>query len=455
MLQSRPPNRDFVKEHEKMTGRLLLAALLLIAAASAAAQDRETKVRNDRTQLENSEVWIYNDLAEGFNEARRTGKPLFVTLRCIPCEACSRFDKKLLDRQNEVHDLLDKFVCVRVVQGNNLDLSLFQFDYDQSFHAFFLNADKTVYGRFGTRSAREEEEDMTMTGLREAMLGALELHARYPANREQLAGKQPRPAEFRVPEELPQLKGKYTDKLNYEGAVVASCIHCHQIIDSQRQLSRTRDKTMPEQLLFPYPLPDVLGLRMNPEERATIAKVAPDSMADKAGLKAGDRIVALAGQPILSTADLQWVLHNTASTAHLTANVRRGDKSLDVTIDLPRDWRRSSDISFRASSWELRRMASGGLLLADLGDDQRKDLNLSDDALALFVKHVGEYGAHAVAKQAGFRKGDVIVAVNGKRDRLSESQFLAHTLAVRPGTRITTTVLRDGKEIDMRLLMQQ
>jgi hypothetical protein len=438
-----------------MTFRFVAIICLILAATAAEAQDRETKVRDDRAQLKDSEVWIYNDLAEGFKEAKRTGKPLFVTLRCIPCEACSRFDKKLLDRQNEVKDLLDKFVCVRVVQGNNLDLSLFQFDYDQSFHAFFLNADKTVYGRFGTRSARQEEEDMTMTGLRQAMLGALELHAHYPDNREQLAGKQPRPAEFRVPEELPQLKGKYTDKLNYEGAVVASCIHCHQIIDSQRQLSRERDTTIPEQLLFPYPLPDVLGLRMNPDERATIATVAPDSFAEKAGFKPGDQIVALDRQPLLSTADLQWVLHQTPAPAQLKAKVRRGDKSVDVAIDLPRDWRTHSDISFRASSWELRRMASGGLLLADLGDEQRKERNLPDDKLALFVKHVGEYGAHAVAKQAGFRKGDVIVAVNGKRDRLSESQFLAHTLAVRPGTRINTTVLRDGKEMELKLLMQR
>jgi hypothetical protein len=438
-----------------MIGRFVVITCLLTAAATAQAQDREAKVRDDRAQLKDSEVWIYNDLAEGFKEAKRTGKPLFVTLRCIPCEACSRFDKKLLDRQNEVKDLLDKFVCVRVVQGNNLDLSLFQFDYDQSFHAFFLNADKTVYGRFGTRSARQEEEDMTMTGLRKAMLGALELHAHYPANREKLAGKQPKAAQYRVPEELPPLAGKYTDKLNYEGAVVASCIHCHQIIDSQRELSRERDKAMPEQLLFPYPLPDVLGLRMNPDEPATIAKVAPQSIAEKSGLKAQDQIIALVGQPLLSTADLQWVLHHTPAQAQLTANVRRGDKSLDVTIDLPRDWRSHSDISFRASSWELRRMASGGLLLADLGDEQRKERNLPHDSLALFVKHVGEYGAHAVAKQAGFQKGDVIVAVNGKRDRLSESQFLAHTLAVRPGTRITATVLRDGKERDLKLLMQR
>jgi hypothetical protein len=428
---------------------------MFLVAATLQAQDRESKVRQDREQLKQSGVWIYNDLAEGFREAKRTGKPLFVTLRCIPCEACSRFDKKLLDRQNEVEDLLDKFVCVRVVQGNNLDLALFQFDYDQSFHAFFLNADRTVYGRFGTRSARQEEEDMTMLGLRQAMLGALALHDGYPANRQQLAGKQGHPVEYRVPEELPALKGKYTDKLNYDGAVVASCIHCHQIRDSERQLYRSRNETMPAQVLFPYPLPDVLGLQMNPDERAMIVKVAAGSIAAKADLKPGDQIAALDGQPLLSTADLQWVLHHAGERDRLAADVRRGEKTIKLTIDLPRGWRSESNISFRASTWELRRMGSGGLLLVELGQDERKERGLPGDALGLFVKHVGEYGEHATAMRAGFQKGDVIVAVDGKRNRFSESQFLAHTLALRPGSKITATVLRAGKELDLVLPMQK
>ncbi|MCZ6806320.1 MAG: hypothetical protein O7F08_05160 [Deltaproteobacteria bacterium] len=35
-------------------------------------------------------------------------------------------------------------------------------------------------------------------------------------------------------------------------------------------------------------------------------------IANAAGFKVGDRIVSLKGQPILSTADIQWVLHNAA-----------------------------------------------------------------------------------------------------------------------------------------------
>ncbi len=438
-----------------MTYRFLLVALLATGSTALLAQDRATKVLNDREQLKDSEIWIYNDLAAGFKEAQRTGKPLFVTIRCIPCEACSRFDKKLLDRQNEVQDLLGKFVCVRIVQGNNLDLSLFQFDYDQSFHAFFLNADRTIYGRFGTRSAREEEEDMTMPGLRQAMLASLELHSKYPANRLQLAGKQGRPVEFPVPEAIPTLKGKYTEKLNYEGNVVASCIHCHQIRDSQRQLYREHAESIPDRVLFPFPLPDVLGLKMNPDERATVADVKPDSIAARAGLKAADRIESLDGQPLVSTADVQWVLQQAGDEARLPAEIRRGNESLRLSLDLPHGWRRECDISFRVSTWELRRMASGGMFLVDLDAQGRKEHGLSDESMALFVKHVGEYGAHATAKRAGFQKGDVVVAIDGKRNRWSEGRFLAYTLALPPTSKVTATVVRSGKEITIDLPMQQ
>src|SRR5262249_11070936 len=148
-------------------------ALLLPSFPSASAQDRETKVRGDREAFKSDDVWIYNDLDAAFAEAKKSNRPLMVVFRCIPCEACSRFDKELLARRAEVKDLLGKFVCCRVVQGNHLDLSLFQFDYDQSFHTMFLNADRTIYGRYGTRSQRKEEEDMTIAGLRAAMQAVL------------------------------------------------------------------------------------------------------------------------------------------------------------------------------------------------------------------------------------------------------------------------------------------
>lgn len=142
--------------------------------APAVAQERDQKVRKDREQFEESEDWIYNDLAAGIREALAAGKPLFVTFRCIPCAACQEFDDQVARRDPQVRDLMDQFVCVRIVQANRIDLTQFQFDFDQSFAAFFMHPDKTLYGRFATRSRHPESHDISLPGLRKAMAAVLE-----------------------------------------------------------------------------------------------------------------------------------------------------------------------------------------------------------------------------------------------------------------------------------------
>ena len=62
---------------------------------------------------------------------------------------------------------------------------------------------------------------------------ALELHKKYPANKASLAGKRGPAPRFNVPEEYPSLRGKYKSTLDYEGQVVQSCIHCHQVRDAE------------------------------------------------------------------------------------------------------------------------------------------------------------------------------------------------------------------------------
>ena len=428
--------------------------ILLCLSGLSEGQDRKTKVLTDRDTFAKNEVWIYNDLDEAFAESKKSTKPLLVVFRCVPCEACSHFDKQLLDEQEQMRDLLDQFVCVRVVKANGLDLSLFQFDYDQSFHAMFLNADRTIYGRFGTRSQKKEDEDMTMEGFRAAMKAVLALHKQYPANKESLAGKSGGKVPFEVPEAFPSLKGKYKGQIDYEGNVVASCIHCHQVRDAERVYYRNKETKLPEQVLYPYPLPSVTGLTMDPSKCAIVTDVQDNSIAAKAGLQAGDEIVSLGGQPLVSTADLQWVLHNAPASGSVDVEYRRGQQTASTKLALPEGWRSQSDLSWRPTTWDLRRMALGGLHLEDLSDEQRTQRGIASDALALRAKHVGEYNEHAVAKNAGFRKEDVVVAVDGKKDRKSETELIAQALQKKPGEKLAVTVLRGKERIELKLPVQ-
>ncbi len=437
---------------------ILLVLLVPSLVLAQPKKTREQKVREDRAKVVADGFWIYNDLPKAFAEAKRTKKPLLVVLRCIPCEECVKLDDELVDKDPVIRPLLDQFVCVRQVSTNGLDLRTFQYDTDQSFAVFMLNADGTIYGRFGTRSHRTEWlEDVSLAGMAKALKGSLELHKNYPNNKQMLAGKRGEPLEVDSPEKYPALKDKYTNALNYQGNVVQSCIHCHQIGDAQRQFYRAAGKPLPEKLLFPYPHPKSIGLILDPEEMATVKKVTPGSPAAAAGFQAGDEIKIMNGQPLLSIADVQWVLHNTDPAGEsVPVDVERGGQRVALELALKKGWRQAGDISWRATSWGLRRMATGGMKLEPLPAEDRKRLDVPENSMAILVRHVGQYGPHAAAKKAGFQPGDVIVQFDGRDDLLTDSAVLAYGVTQKkPDDQVPVTILRNGKKRTLKLPMQK
>ena len=82
----------------KITPLILSLCIVSFTSSSfaAAVKDRETAVRDDKKTLENDARWIYNDYQKGFDEAKRTGKPLLVVMRCVPCLACAGIDAGVL-----------------------------------------------------------------------------------------------------------------------------------------------------------------------------------------------------------------------------------------------------------------------------------------------------------------------------------------------------------------------
>ena len=442
-----------------MYRQLFVSAVVTLSFTFGAhAQTREQKVRDDRKKVEAEGFWIYNDLAKGYAEAKKSGKPMLVVLRCIPCVECVKLDDDLVNSDKRVRPLMEKFVCVRVVSTNGLDLSLFQFDYDQSFAAFLMNADGTIYGRFGTRSHRTSwSDDVSIEGLAKALQGALDLHAKYPENKKTLALKKGPVPEAASPEQFASLKGKYAATLNYEGNVVQSCIHCHQISDAIRTHYRKKKEPIPENALFAYPHPKTIGLILDPKERATVLRAEKDSIAAKAGLKAGDIIKSLGSQPLLSIADVQWVLHRApGESVTMKADIQRDGKSLAIDLELPKGWKRGEDLSWRAGSWELRRMALGGLLLENATAEDRKKADVPDAWMALKVKHVGQYGAHAAAKNAGFQQGDILVSYDDRTDLRTESELLAYGINnPKPGDRVAVNVIRASRNLKLIMPIQE
>jgi predicted metalloprotease with PDZ domain len=281
--------------------------------------------------------------------------------------------------------------------------------------------------------------------MKKAMEAALWIHDGYPANKASLAGKQPGPQPFKTPIEIPELGQKYKAQLDWDGKVVGSCVHCHMIGSALQTWHRQQKMPMPEELIYPFPEPETIGLTMKSEEIAQVDSVAADSIAAKAGVKAGDELVSFAGQPLVSIADISYALHRTANEATVPCVVKRAGTETSLSLTLPNGWRRKSQVTERGTIWPERGMALGGM---------RVEPNESE-GIGLKIKTVGKYGMHAAAQKAGFKEGDVLLAFDGITTKTGETELIGHLLqAHQAGEKVTVKLQRGDKTMELQLPMQ-
>ena len=383
--------------------------------------------------------WIYTDIDAATAESRRTGKPLLVLFRCVPCQCAAELDRQITRGGAALDQLLDRFVCVRVVRMNGVDVRRFQFERDLSLAVLFLNADGTVYGRYGTRAVAQRTAltHISLPSFLRALERVLDLHAAFPGNRAQFAGKQPVPGPSQLADTLPFLRpfpGKQA---------VQNCIHCHMVGEADLS-ARTRAGTLTASDIWPFPLPENLGLRLDVDDGLQVKTVRADSPAGRLGLQPGDQLVALGGQPLISQADIQWALHHTPLESKLPITLRRGGEPLTRVLDLSGDWKKSN-MPWRESLNGARPGFTSGTVHP--GDRQRA--GLPADGMALGVGYV----TGATAKTL-LRGGDTIVAVNDRTDLKTESEFLAYLRLSQPPLKsVRLKVLRKGetREVDLSL----
>ena len=354
---------------------------------------------------------------------------------------------------------MEQFVRVRMVQGNGMDLSLFQFDYDLTFAAFFMNADKTIYGRFGTRAEYENAaKDISIEGFKQALEAALALHEGYPENKEVLAGKTgPEPIK-KTPEAFPALL-RYSATLDFDSRINQQCIHCHQIGEAQREIHWYDRKPIPDEVLYPFPMPNVLGLHFSPKHRAKISKIESGSAAEKDGFRRADEILTLDGQPIISVADVQWVLHRSQENTTVPATVDHHGEEVNLTLTLNSGWRQGTDISWRTTTGELRLVALGGMVVEDLSAAERQRNGIGETEMALNVKTVSRRerrsNTESNAQKAGIRRGDIIIGYGDRTDRLTESGIIGYALQEQPQAKVLPVkLLRNGERIEVELSLE-
>jgi serine protease Do len=147
------------------------------------------------------------------------------------------------------------------------------------------------------------------------------------------------------------------------------------------------------------------SLGMPRAQGALVARVEPDSPAEKAGVEAGDIIIAFNGSTIEKSGDLPRMVGSTkpGSKANLTV-LRKGNKrDLPVVIA-----EMEADQTAKKKTEEKRKPEQTanalGLIVSDLTDAQKQELRLDGGAVV--------DTAEGPAARVGLQQGDVIVRLN-------------------------------------------
>lgn len=326
-----------------------------------------------------------------------------------------------------------------MTQLNGVDLNRFEFDYDTTWAAFFLDAELNVYSRYGGRDADTAEGRLSKESLLTTMREVLDVHERQ--KRAPVAGDlQPAPKPTTTPEEIPLLKAAHQ-----------GCVHCHQV-QEYRLLQAFHDGTFDRAQLFGYPLPENIGLRLERSHGHRIEKLLVDSPAAKAGLTPGDVVIRVNDVPVRSEQDIRWALHRADDRKPIAMTVLRpapgkGQPPRQVTVELKvgGNWRQT-DLSWRRSLRSVPLQL--GFLGYALGREERGKSQIGEDRLAIQVVSIRGAG---LAENVGLKKGDTIVSLEGNPEHRSFEQFQSDLLRqYSPGDRIRLRVRREGIEVELR-----
>ena len=327
---------------------------------------------------------------------------------------------------------MSRYVCVRVTRMDDVDIGLFERDWNNAIYFFLLNADEKIYMRYGGRDSASPDTYNNIDSLEAALRQGLELHGQYLAGELKLP-ERPKP---RFPREIPLL----VERTFARGA----CVECHLIGDFQN-MQRERDGTL-DKLTHLYRSPDIktLGIELD-VTKGLIVKEAHGA-AETAGMRPGDRIAVWNGGRVWTFGDVQYQYDKVDRRAkELRIGVERAGQVMDLTVPLPERWW-WTDLRFRQSSVDPRSDFDD----RPLSPDEKRKLGLAADGFASEVKYVAE-----TAKMRGvsdLRVGDVIVAVDGtEKDELANTADLYIKLRRKAGDSVTLDVLRDGKRMQMPL----
>ena len=327
---------------------------------------------------------------------------------------------------------MSQYVCVRVVRMDDVDLGLFDYDRNNTIYFFLMNADEQLYMRYGGRESKSPDTYLNLASIELALEQGLERHKLYQEGKIQ---KTERPKPF-FARELPLLVERTFAR--------RACVECHLIGDFQN-IHREMDGTL-DKVTHLYGSPDIETIGISLDVPKGLAVKEARGAVQAAGMKPGDRVVALNGTPVLTFGDLQYHYDKVPRDARqVRIAVDRGGQAIELTVDLPQRWW-LTDLRFRQSSVEPRVYFES----RPLAEAEKARHGLARDGFASEVTIVEMFAE--VMKSHELRRGDVVFGVDGAgRDEVANTAELYIKLRKKAGDSVTLDVLRDGKRLKMPL----
>jgi hypothetical protein len=324
---------------------------------------------------------------------------------------------------------LSEYVCLRITRLDDVDVGLFERDWNNTIYFFAFNADEKIYFRYGGRDSASPDTYLNLESLELALRQGRQMHERY------LSG------ELKLPDRPKALYPREIPLLVQRTFAQRQCVECHLIGDFQN-LQRQQDGVL-DKLTHLYRSPDIKTLGIELDVPKGLVVKAATGAALAAGMQAGDRIVAWNGTPVVTFGDLQYQYDKVDRKAkELTVQVERG-KSLQITLPVRWWW---TDLRFRQSSVDPRLDFEDRALTAE----EKGKLGLAPEGFASQVKYVSEFAR--IRKTHDLRTGDIVYAVDGvERDEIANTAELFLKLRKKAGESATLGVIRNGQRLQIPL----
>ncbi len=194
--------------------------------------------------------------------------------------------------------------------------------------------------------------------------------------------------------------------------------------------------------------PAVLGVvivKPRGEDQVTVLRVAPESPADRAGLRPGDEVVEVDGREITSPSQLGELIAEKKPGEKVKITFDRDGEERTARVRLAR---RSELLARREQQPEAREEAP------ERPEERRRQRAETEEEawLGVLLAEDEQEGARIMrvvpdgpAAEAGLERGDVIRRIEGKRIRSPRAAGEAIEKR-KPGQKVKIVVLRDGEE---------